>query len=154
MKQYLHSIHSSDERDVSKVRGHVEVRLVRYAPGTIRLVRICGGTRDGAEEVHAPLGALGRAIVDVEEAEGKLDVRNPHACIVVERGAGNDAVGGQIRDVEAVEGSAGCADLGRVVDEGLEGDIVGGDLELEVSLRVVGPMVLRRVSVIDAYVMI
>lgn len=126
----------------------MEVGLIRYAPAPIRLIRERVWSRDGTEEVHAPLGVLGRAVVHAEEPEGDLHVRDPGPCIAVERSAGGDAVGGQVGYVEPVEGGAGRADLGGVVDEGLEGDVVWGYLELEVRLRVVGAVVL--VSVVSS----
>lgn len=133
----------SDKGNVAKVRSHVEVGLIRHAPGTISLIRESSRPRDGAEEVHAPPGALAPALVHVEEAKGDLDVRDPCARVMVARGVGDDAVGGQLGDVGAGEGGTGRSDLGGVVDEGLEGDVVGGHLELEIGLRVVGAIVLE-----------
>lgn len=62
---------------------------------------------------------------------------------MVELCAGDDAIVSQVGDIEPIKSGTGCADLGGVVNKGLEGDIVGGDLELKVGLWVVDAVVLR-----------
>lgn len=94
----------------------MEVDLVRRTPRSVALVRERRRTSDGAKEIHSPLCALSRAVVDVEKTEWDLDFGNPQLVSVVEGGAGNNAVCGQVGDVEAVERSARLSDLGRVVD--------------------------------------
>lgn len=120
---------SSDEGDMTKERSHVEVGLVRRVPSTVCLVGKSVRRGDGAEKVHAPVGALGLAGVDVEEAQRDLHVGEPECVGLVDGRVGGELVAGEIGDVEPVEGGTGCSDLGGVVDEGRERDVVGGYFE-------------------------
>lgn len=94
----------------------MEVDLVRRTPGSVALVRERRRASDGAEEIHAPLCSLRRTVVDIEETQWDLDFGNPQLVSVVEGCAGSDTVCGQVGDIEAVECSAGRANLGRVVN--------------------------------------
>lgn len=123
---------------MTKERRHMKVRLIRRTPPPILLHRERRRRRDRPEEVHAPLRALRTPGIDIKKPERDLHLRDPLVVGRVELRGGRQLVGGQVGDVEAVEGGAGGADLGRVVDEGREGDVVGGDFELEVGLRVGG----------------
>lgn len=105
-----------DESDVSKERSDVEVDLVRRTPGSVALVREHGRTSDGAKEVHSPLCALSRAVVNVEKTQRELDVGNPQLISIVEGCASTNTVCREVGDIEAVESSAGRSNLGRVVD--------------------------------------
>lgn len=127
---------------MTKKWGHVKVGLIRGAPAAVCLDRESGVGSDGAEEIHAPLRALCASIVNVEEAKRNLDIRVPLLVRPVEASCGRELVINQVGDVETVEGSASRADLGRVIDEGREGDVVGGDFELEVGLGVLGATIL------------
>lgn len=120
---------SSDEGDMTKERSHVEVGLVRRVPSTVGLVGKSVRRGDGAEKVHAPVGALGLAGVDVEEAQRDLHVGEPECVGLVDGRVGGELVAGEIGDVEPVEGGTGCSDLGGVVYEGRERDVVGGYFE-------------------------
>lgn len=105
-----------DESDVSKERSHVEVDLVRRTPSSIALVRKRGRTSYGAKEIHSPLCALSRAVVDIEQTQWDLDVGYPQVCSIVEGRVGVNTVCGQVGDVESVECSALGSNLGRIVD--------------------------------------
>lgn len=94
----------------------MEVDLVRRTPRSVALVRECRRTSDGAKEVHSPLCALSRAVVDIEKTQWDLDVGNPHLISVIEGCASLNTVCRQVGDVEAVERSARRSNLGRVID--------------------------------------
>lgn len=130
-----------NEADVAKVLGNVEAGLIRDAPGTETLIRVRLGRNDGSEEVHAPLGALGLAGVDVEQRQRDLRLAGPRLAGLVEGRLGREAVDDGVRDVKVVKGGASRAILGRVVDKGLVRDVVGVDLVLKVGRRIVGAFV-------------
>lgn len=94
----------------------MKVDLVRRTPRSVALVGERQRTSDGAKEVHSPLCALSRAVIDIEKTERDTYVGDPQLVGVVEGGAGINAVCGQVGDVEAVERSTGRSNLGRVVD--------------------------------------
>ena len=82
----------SDESDVSKERSYMEVDLVRRAPRPVALVRERRWTSDCAEKVHSPFCSLGRANVNIEKAQWKLDVGYPQLVGVVESCASSNTV--------------------------------------------------------------
>ena len=84
----------------------MEAGLIRHAPRPQKLIGKQGGVGDGAEEVHAPLRAVGRAVVHVEQAERDAHVGDPGLRGAVERRAGGQAVGKGVRDEEVVERGA------------------------------------------------
>lgn len=135
-----------NEVDMSKKRCHVEIRLVRGAPATICLIGKSGVGCDRAEEVHTPLCALGTPLIDIKKSKRNLNVRSPLLVRLVEAGCSGQLVINQVGDIEAIEGRASGADLGRIVDEGREGYVVGGHLEFEVGLGVFRTPVLWWVS--------
>lgn len=108
----------------------MEVELIRRAPRPVALRGQRVSRRRGAEEVHAPVGAARRDVVDVEEAQRDLHLRHPGRLGRAEGRARDELVGREVGDEEGVEGGAGGAHLGGVVDEGGEGHVVGRDLEL------------------------
>ena len=81
-----------DEEDVAEEGRHVEAGLIGLIPCAQGLVGKRVGRRDGAEEVHPPLCARGRAVVDVEEAQGNLHVRRPDADVPLQVGGGDESV--------------------------------------------------------------
>lgn len=74
----------------------METGLVWGAPSTQLLVWIHGWTGDGSEKVHPPFGALGSAVVNVEEAQGNLDFADPTLSGLVQRRSSREAIGSRI----------------------------------------------------------
>jgi hypothetical protein len=106
---------ASHESDVSKERSHMEVDLVRRAPRPVALIREHCWTSDCAEKVHPPFCSLGRAGVDIEEAQWDLDVGDPQLVGIVESCASSDTICSYIGDIETIERSTGHPRLRRVV---------------------------------------
>lgn len=133
----------------------MEIGRIGRVPRAEQLRREGGGRDHGTEKVHAPLRALGRAVVHIEQAERDTHIGDPRLLGHVERRRRVQAIDEAFGDVEGVEGGARRAEFGWVVDEGLEGDVVGTDFELEVRLRVVGALVdkgLHHFPVVDGVV--
>lgn len=119
----------------------MEASLVRRTPSTQLLVRICRWANNGKEEVHPPLGALGSAIVHVEETQRYRGLTSPLLSGLVKYRGSRKAISSRVIDEEMVKRRALCAILGRVVDKGLISDIVGIDLILKVRLRIASSLV-------------
>lgn len=133
-----------NELDIAEERCFMEARLVGRAPSPETLIGERVGRNNGAEEVHPPLRALGLATVDVEQSQRDGRGRNPRLGILVQARGGGQAVDERVGHVESVEGRAARAHLGGVVDEGLEGHVVGADLKFQIRLRIVGSPVDER----------
>ena len=119
----------------------MEVRRIRRVPSAQQLSRIRIRCDHRPEKVHPPLRPLRLPIIDIEEAQRDADIRHPRLPRSIEFRSGVQTINKRLRDVESIERRAGRTHFRRVVDEGLEGDVVGVDLELEVGLRVVGAFV-------------
>lgn len=98
----------------------MEIRLIRWIPRSQRLIRKRARAHHGAKEVHPPLRPFRLPVIDVEESERDLNVRDPGVLRLVEGGFGKKAVGVRHVPVGCVEGGARSADFGGVIDEGLE----------------------------------
>lgn len=129
----LHKLHMAEER------RHMEVGLAGRIPSPKPLVGKSVRGRDGAEKVHPPPCALGLALVHIEHEQRDAGRRDPRLGGPVQHRGGSDAEVERRWDADegGAKGRAPGADLGRVEDEGVEGDVVGADLELEVGARVV-----------------
>lgn len=113
----------------------MEAGLVGRTPGTQGLVGIHAGRSDGTEKVHAPLGALD--LVDIKQSERDLHIRLPGAGVFVGSCLGREAVGGGIGHKEMVKRRTVGADLGRVENNRLVGDVGWVDFVFNVCCRVV-----------------
>lgn len=120
----------------------MEVDQVGCAPTSVSLVWPIVLASHRAEEVHAPLRALGLTLIDVKEPKRDLDLRAPVLVLPRDGGVCGELVGVQVGDVEPVKSGAWGAHLAGVVDEGVESHVVGGDLELKVGLGVIRALVL------------
>lgn len=142
------------KKDMPEEGCHMKIGLVRCAPSTIGLIRKRARRSHRAEEVHAPLGPLSPALVDIEEPKRDLDCRDPLLLGFVERCRGCEFLRCRVGDVGPGENGAGCADLGWVVDPGAEGLIVRGYFELEVILGVIDASILckRELVVVSAII--
>lgn len=127
--------------DVTKIFADMETGLVWGTPSTQLLVWIRGWTGDGSEKVHSPVGALGGAVVNVEEAQGNLDFADPALSGLVQRRSSREAIGSRIRDEKVIERRALGSIFGRVVDKRLIRHVVWIDLELQVGLGIFGTLV-------------
>lgn len=119
----------------------METSLVWGAPGTQLLVWIRGWAGDGSEKVHSPVGALGSAVVNVEEAQWNLDFADPTLSGLVQRRSSREAIRSRIRDEQVIERRAIGPVFGRVVDKRLIRHVVWIDLELQVGLGIFGALV-------------
>lgn len=122
---------------------HMKVGLIRRAPRPIQLRRKRARRRDRAEEIHAPFGPPGPALIHVEEPQWDLNRRDPRVLVRVECCRRGEALRCRVGEVGSGEDGVCGADLGRVVDPGAEGLVVGGDFELEVVLWVVDAAILQ-----------
>ena len=108
----------------------MEVSFVGCAPSSKSLVREGFGAGDGAEEVHAPFGRLG--VINIPQSKWYGDVGEPGAGLAIRDGRGGEPITKRVRDEKVIEWSTLFADFGWVVDEGLVGNVVGVDFELQV----------------------
>lgn len=120
----------------------MKVDFIRRTPRTVGLIGKRLSRSNGAEEIHSPVCALGLALVHVEITQRYLHIGIPQLIGPVYGRVCGELVCIQIGNVEPAKGCPSGSNLGRVVDEGGEGDIIWRDLEFQVGLGVIGALVL------------